>query len=67
MEDQREKKVERRGQKAGFYFSYLLFTVIIFLILTYLGKIPPSWNIYYIGGITLGITLAGSIIKKYLK
>lgn len=64
---ERNKSIEKFGEKIGFIFSYFLFTTILFFILTLLTKIPESWSYFHIMAITFLIALLGIIIKKLLK
>jgi|TARA_B100001971_G_C18142452_1_gene511129 hypothetical protein len=59
--------IERMGKKLGFIVSYLLFTTILFFILTLLKKIPESWTYIHIMGITILIVLIGAMIKRFLE
>lgn len=54
------------GEKAGYVFSYLLFSTILFILLVLLKKIPESWNYFYILPITFLIASAGWLIKRFL-
>lgn len=58
---------ECQGEKIGFLIGYALFTIILFLILTFLDKIPSSWSYFHIIGITLILTLTGTTIKRSLQ
>ena len=60
-------KIEKLGEKLGFVFSYFIFTTILYLILSFLNKIPESWNVLHLAPITLIIILAGLLIQKLLK
>ena len=49
----------------GFLISYALFTTILYFILSFLHKIPASWSIFHVAGITLLITLAGYGLERW--
>ena len=57
---------ENVGKVLGFLIAYLLFTAILFFVLKIAKKIPSSWNIFCVAGITLSIAFLGIIIKKLL-
>ena len=61
------KLYEKIGKVLGFLVSYALFTVILYFILIYLGKIPEDWNILHIVLITFFIIIIGKLIKRLLK
>lgn len=61
------RMLEKTGKKFGFIFGYLMFTTVLFLILTVSHKIPNSWTLIHIIIITLVITLAGLLTKRLLK
>jgi hypothetical protein len=54
------------GKFCGFLFSYVVFTAILFWILTLLDKLPSSWNWLHIAGITGGILLLGGMLRTWL-
>ena len=62
-----QKPEEKWGKWLGFVFSYSIFTVALFLILTLLKKLPLTWSMINIIGITVIITTGGVIIKRLLK
>jgi len=67
MELEERKVAERIGVFLGFLFSYSLFTGMLFLILTLLEKLPPSWIWVHVALITLGITVFGMLLQEVLK
>ena len=54
------------GQKSGFVASYILFTALLYYILTLTGKIG-SWTYIHVAGLTLAIVIVGLIIRRLLK
>ena len=64
---EKNKAIEKFGQKAGYIFSYFLFTTILFFILVLLGKIPESWSYIHVMGITILVVFIGFVIKRLLK
>jgi|TARA_Y100000294_G_C8328432_1_gene245658 hypothetical protein len=67
MNFEKNKTFEKIGEKTGFATSYVLFTLILFIILSLLSKIPNNWSFMHIAGITLTITIVGIIIKRILR
>ncbi len=59
--------IENVGEKAGYMFSYLIFTTILFFILTLLNKIPESWSYISIMIIAMLFILVSMVIKRFLK
>ncbi len=64
---EQDKSIEKFGEKAGYVFSYFLFTTILFFILTLLDKIPESWSYFYVMGITILIAFIGFVIGRLLR
>ncbi|MBW2989033.1 hypothetical protein KY358_01810 [Candidatus Woesearchaeota archaeon] len=66
MQFEYNKLGERVGEKAGYVFSYFLFTTLLFLILLYLDKLRRM-NYLQVMGITLLIVTIGAIIRRLLR
>lgn len=64
---EQDSPIERFGQKAGYIFSYLIFTTTLYFLLRFLNKLPDIWTYFHIIGLTFCIVLAGEIIKRLLK
>ena len=59
--------LEKAGVKVGFGLSYILFTVILFAMLTFLKKIPYTTHSFLlVVGITLAITITGGLIQRFV-
>jgi hypothetical protein len=67
MNFEQNKSAERLGGKAGFLFSYLLFTTVMFLVLQKLKKLPLGWSYGHVILLTGGITLTGLAVGRLLK
>jgi len=61
------RSFESVGKVMGFMISYFIFSIILFLILNLLNKIPESWTILQMFGITLVIVIIGAVLKKALR
>ena len=66
MTFERSTLVERVGKRAGFLFAYFLFTTMLFLIMTVLGKLPASWSYFHVMGVTFLVVLAGFVARRFL-
>lgn len=55
------------AEKLGFFFSWLVFTCALFVLLSFLGKLPLSWSFFHIAGITISIVAVGSLLKVVLE
>jgi len=55
------------GKGIGFLMAYLLFTGLLFALLTLTQRLPSGWNLLHISIITLAIALFGGLIKRVLK
>jgi hypothetical protein len=64
---ERNSLIEKMGEKAGFITAYLLFTTVLFFILTFLNKIHSSWSYFHIMGITIIISIIGILVARFLK
>jgi len=59
--------LEKVGVKVGLGLSYILFTSILFFMLTFLKKIPYTTSSFLlVVGITLAITITGGLIQKFV-
>lgn len=59
--------IKKIGYGLGYIFSYLLFTALLFLMLSLLGKIPQSWSYIHILTITFAIALIGIAVRRLLR
>jgi len=63
---EQSRVVEYIAEIIGFIISYFIFTTVLFFILTFLEKIPETWNYLSIMIITISIVIAGKIIDWWL-
>jgi len=59
--------INKMGEKIGFLMAYLLFTIILYFILSFLKKMPTTWTYVHIMGIVLIIVLTGRGVRKILQ
>ena len=62
-----QESFEKAGLITGFVSGYLLFTVMLFFVLTLSHKFPTHWSFLNLIFVTLTVTLIGLGIKKILK
>ncbi len=55
------------GQIFGFILSYAIFSTLLYFVLKITEKLPKTWQIYHILGITLIVIILGLILKRWLK
>lgn len=67
MQFEKDKTSEQFGEKVGFFAAYLAFTAILFLILTYFGKLPAEWGYFHVAGLVFAIAAIGIELKDMLK
>ncbi len=60
-------KFFRIGEKLGFISGYFIFTTVIYLVLSFLNKLPNSWDYTHVTIITLLVTLINISINRFLK
>ena len=64
---EQKKSIEDIGKKLGFFFSYVLFTYILFFVFSFFNKLPANWILLDVAGVTLLIVLTGIIIRRLLQ
>ncbi len=67
MQFQSSKGIENIGKVVGFLFSYFIFTAILFLILSFTGKLAANLPLVKVFVITAIITITGYSIKRLLQ
>ena len=55
------------GEKLGFVTSYFIFTTFIYLVISFLNKLPDSWGYINVATITLLVTLVNISINRFLE
>lgn len=55
------------GRVSGYVAAYLLFTTVLFFMLTLMEKLPESWSYPHIIVLTAAISLLGVGVKRFLK
>ena len=59
--------LERLGKIIGYIFAYLIFTTVLFFIISFFNKLPLSWGYLHIASITLVVSLLGIVLKRILE
>ncbi len=67
MQFEPKPTLQNWGHRAGFLFSYAIFTTMLFFIMTWLGKLPANWNYIHVMGLTALIILLGLGIQRLLR
>jgi len=55
------------GKYSGFLVSFLLFSTILFLILSYFDKLPARWSFFHVILVVLVITIIGFGVRKLIQ
>jgi len=64
---QQQSNGETIGKYVGFILGFFVFTTVLFLLLTFLGKLTDSWSYVYVAGIVLAISLVGWGIRRFFR
>lgn len=67
MISEENKTIESLGEKLGYIFSYFIFTTILFFILSISNKISGPLSYVYVMVIVALISVAGILIKRFLR
>jgi hypothetical protein len=63
----RDNSIEGLGRMAGYIFSYLMFTTILYFLLVALKKMPGNWTYFHIALLSFCLSLSGEILKRLLR
>ncbi|HLC66510.1 MAG TPA: hypothetical protein VJK52_02615 [Candidatus Nanoarchaeia archaeon] len=58
---------ERFASTAGYIVSYGIFTLMLFSIWRFFGKIPDTWSIVHMATLTLIITATAEFVRWVLR
>jgi len=58
---------KKLNQWLGILFAYLLFSIILFFTLSFLGKFPEGFTYFHVFGVTLILSILGFITKGVFK
>jgi hypothetical protein len=70
MESKKQSSISKRHFidkllfSLGYIFSYLVFTAVLFFVLKYTGRQKPA---YVVAAITFSISLAGAMLRRWLR
>jgi hypothetical protein len=60
--------IEKFGKVTGYFFAYVLFSMIVYFILKTIGKTPNGWSFLDCMMIITGpAVIAGMFLRHYLK
>ncbi len=66
LDEQKSKLIARLGERAGYLFSYLIFTTAVFYVRKFMGA-SGSWSYLHAAGITGSVAVAGIVLRRLLK
>ena len=55
------------GKYFGYFLMLIIFSIILFFVLSFFKKIPESWNYFYVFFMSVFIVLIGKGIKFWLE
>ena len=61
-----QSKSDKKGEVVGYITAYFISTTVLFFLLSFLQKLPGTWNYVHIMGITLFISIVGGGLTTYL-
>ena len=61
-----DNSVQVFGERVGYASAYLLFTTVLFIVLTLLSKLPASWSYLHVMGVTFSISLLGVVTRRFI-
>ena len=56
---EQNKNLQVLGEKIGYILSYIIFTTLLFFILSWLNKLPIFWNYFHVMILTFLIVMSG--------
>ena len=63
FDKQKFKNIER----AGYLITFIIFSAILYFILSFFEKIPADWTYFDVLGLSIGIVLLSKCLKRLLK
>ena len=63
FDKQKFKNIER----AGYLITFIIFSAILYFILSFFEKIPADWIYLHVLGLSIGIVLLSKCLKRLLK
>jgi len=54
------------GQLIGYLVAYMLSSTALYLVLSFFGRLPRTWELTHVLAALLGVTLAGEALRKWL-
>jgi len=62
-----KQPLERLGAISGYIVAYLLFTTVLFFMLTFLKKLPAGWSYLHVAGTTAITAILALTVGRLLK
>ena len=63
FDKQKFKNIER----AGYLITFIIFSAVLYFILSFFEKIPADWTYLHVLGLSIGIVLLSKCLKRLLK
>jgi hypothetical protein len=63
----KENSIELFGEAVGYVLAYFTFTTALFLVLTLLDRIPPSWSYTHVMAAAFLLNVAGAVVGRLLR
>jgi hypothetical protein len=64
IENKKENKNSIIGERIGYLTMFFIFSIMLYIILNLLDKIPQSWNYLHILIITLILIIIGKTLRR---
>lgn len=65
MIDFEKTGAEKTGERAGFFFSYCIFTIMTYLVFNNSGKVPDLFSLVCFATVTIGVTIMGLGFERW--
>lgn len=63
---EQDRTIENLGRRTGYLLAYILFTIMLFLAVFLLDRLPSGWSLPHIAGITAAVAVFGALLKRWL-
>ena len=61
-----DKSLKKYGVVVGYLTAYFVFTTMLYLILSFLHKLPVDWGYAHVAAVTVFIAGLGLVLKRWL-
>jgi len=67
MRFEKTSSLRKKGEKVGYVISLFLFSAVLYLVLSFSGKLPQSWGYAHIFLVSVVIGLVGFGLERLLR